>query len=238
MRNEPNNGQESCPVPSTAGLWSRVKKATPTVLIWARCLFPLFTGLLLLVMSVLYTVQGVILGKRYEVSILRLIGNTFAGTHDYLGGERKEAGDRLYTALSIGAIVSVLAFLAALFLAGLTVYTFVRAQKKDAPLTEVNRMKMIFKVAYPNRVCLFLSSALYLIPTLFPHYYAALSAQYAILSGTSVFYVLLNRPLIAVVSCLLVTLLLSLITPRYERARAMDMFALDVPPASSNREEI
>ena len=214
-----------------------LKNQFPVILIWARYLMPLITGVTLIVMSILYTVQGAMLGRRYEVSLLRLYANTFGGTHDYLGTEGTSAGNALYSALSIGAILGTLFFLVALFLAGLTAYTACRAFLAGEGSEENTRMKKLFKVAFPNRLCLFLSGVLFIVPALFPQYYSYISSRYVLVGGESVFYVMLNRPLIAMIALNVITLILALLIPKYERSKRMNMFAVHLPQAQADENE-
>ena len=202
----------------------RFKRALPEALVIARYLLPVVSALVLLVMSCFYTVRGAMLGKRYEISLIRLYANTFSGTHRYLGTEGTSAGNTLYAALSIGAIVGALCFLVAVFLAVLAAVTALRAFRAGHASEESNRMKLIFKVAFPNRVCLFLSNLLLLVPAVFPHYYSYIGSRYVTVSGSSILYVIRNRPLIVLAVLAALTLLLALIIPRYERARHMNMF--------------
>ena len=214
-----------------------LKKKLPVILIWARYLMPLFTGLVLLVMSIMYTVRGAMKGKRLEVSLLRLYANTFGGTHEYLGTEGSKAGNALYGALSLGAIIGTLLFLIALFFACLTAYTACRAFLAGEGSADGARMKKLFKVAFPNRLCLFLSGLLFVVPALFPHYYSFISSRYVTVGGESVFYVILNRPLIVVLVLNLITLLLSFLISDYERRKRMNMFVVQQPSEQEDPDE-
>ncbi len=200
------------------------KRVLPSALVIARYLLPVLSLLVLLVMSCLYTVRGAMLGERYEISLIRLYGNTFSGTHRYLSTDGTSAGNTLYAALSIGAIVGVLCFLIAAFLTVLAAVTALRAFRAGHASEESNRMKLIFKVAFPNRICLFLSNLLLLVPAAFPHYYSYIGSRYVTVGGNAILYVIRNRPLIVLAVLAALTLLLALIIPRYERARHMNMF--------------
>ena len=203
-----------------------LKKQLPVILVWARYLMPVITGATLTVRSFLYTVQGAMLGKRYEVSLLRLYFNTFGGTHEYLGTEGSKAGNALYGTLTLGAILGTVVFLVAFFFACFAAYTACRAFLTDEGSAENTRMKKLFKVAFPNRLCLFLSNALFIVPALFPQYYSFVSSRYVLVGGKSVFYVILNRPLIVMAVLTGITLILALAIPTYERSKRMNMFVV------------
>lgn len=196
------------------------------ILIWARYMLPLLTALSLLVIGFFYNVRVSSFGKRYEISLARLLGNTITGTHNYLGGELKEATTTFYAILSVGAIVSILCYLIALFLTGLAAYTAYRAFRAGHESKESNRHKLIFKIAFPNRVCLFLSGALLLIPAAYPYFLSFVGSRALIIGGESVVFVLRNRPLIAVAILTAVTLVLAIIIPRLERRKKLNMFLL------------
>ena len=198
----------------------------PRIAILARYLLPLFSLLVLFVMSFFYNVQIYGSGKLQELSIFRLYVNTFKGMHAYFGGNMIEGRSWFYGIVTAGAIVGILLFAVALFLSGLAAYTAVRAFRAGHASEESDRMKLIFKIAFPGRVWLFLSNILVLLPVLYPHFFALVSQNFLAIGGEEVIFVLLNRPLIVGLVLLLLTLALALIIPKHERRKKMNMFLL------------
>ena len=220
-----------------ASLWQRVRAHLPSVAIWARYLLPPLTLLTLFVMSFFYNVKVYVGGAQDEVSILRLYINTFKGTHSYLGGATTAGGAWFYGIVTAGAVVGVLCFLIALFLTGLATYTAVRAFLAGHESEESDRMKLIFKIAFPNRVWLFLSELFLLFPLLYPNFFSAVGKRFLAIGGGNVIFVMLNRPLIVGAILLVLTLALALIIPRYERRRKMNMFLLHRTEKSESDEQ-
>ena len=105
-------------------------------------------------------------------------------------------------------------------------------------LKYISCYKMIFKIAFPNRICLFLSNALVLLPTLYPHFLSFVGSRFLLVGDEDVVYVLLNRPLIAVGVMTVLSLVLALAIPRLERRKRMNMFLLchDLSAAASTEE--
>ena len=202
----------------------RLRRTLPQAIIYARYLLPVVSVLFLIVSGFFYAVRGVNVGRYYEVSIWRLYANTFAGTHAYLGTEGNVRADGLYTALGVGAVVGILILLVALALNVLAAvaapYTFKMGREDE----RARRMMVIFKIAFPNRVCLYLSNLLLIVPVLYPNFYSAISANYMLVGATNVFYVTLNRPLIVLLVLSALTLILAVISKRYEICKKMDMF--------------
>lgn len=204
----------------------KMRRALPYAVVYARYLLPLASALFLIVSGFFYAVRGVNVGRYYEVSIWRLYFNTFTGTHAYLGTAGNVRADGLYTALAIGAVVGTLILLLALFLNTLAAVTALRAFRAGEKSDVAHRMKIKFKIAFPNRLCLFLSNLLLIVPVLYPHFYSAISANYMLVGATNVFYVTLNRPLIVLIILSALTLIVAIISKRYEQRKKMDMFAI------------
>ena len=204
----------------------KLRRKLPVAVIYARYLLPLFSTVFLLISGFFYAVRGVNVGRYYEVSIWRLYANTFSGVHGYLGTDGNMRADGLYTTLSIGAVVGVLIFLLAAFLNVLAAVTAWRAFRAGEKSDLAHRMKIKFNIAFPNRVCLFLSNLLLLVPAAYPNFYSAVSQNYMLVGATNVFYVTLNRPLIVLFVLSALTLILAIASARYEKKRHMDMFAL------------
>ncbi len=205
--------------------------------VWARYVLPLFTALLSFLLGCFYNVGVIMDGRDATMSTVRLYVNTLIGTHDYLGGKMAAGRTWFYGILSAGAIVGILLFLASLFLAGLAAYTAVCAFRAGRDSEESNRMKMIFKVPFPNRVWLYLSNLLVLLPLLYPHFVSFVGRQFLTIGGEEVIFVMWNVPLIVCGALCLVTLGLALLIPRTERAKHMNMFLLYHKESSEQPEE-
>ncbi len=202
------------------------KKKIPVMLIFARYCMPLLTTLTFFVLGWFYCVRGARSGVYYRLSTWRLLGNTLIGTHEYLGGETVEVKTWFYGTLSAVAIVCFLAFLLSLFFSVLTAYTAIRAFLRGYESEESNRMKLIFKIAFPNRVWLFLSELLILLPAAYPHIYSFVSARFLMMGGENVIYVFSNPPLIVAGAMVFLSLVIAFVIPRYERRKKMNMFLL------------
>ena len=196
----------------------------PTWLILARYAMPLVSVLVFIVMGFGYNVRASGGGSFYRISTWRLLWNTLAGTHDYLGGETQAAKSWFYGSLSVVAILCFLCFLLALFFAALALYTALMAFRAGHKSEQSNRMKVIFKIAFPNRLWLFVSNLLVLVPAAYPHFYQTVSARFLLLGSERVIYVFANPPLIVLAVLAVLTLALAIAIPRYERSRHMNMF--------------
>ena len=204
--------------------WQRFCAQLPTLLILARYVLPCVAVLVFFVMGFGYTVRASGGGSFYRISTWRLLWNTLAGTHDYLGGETQAAKNWFYGSLSVVAIFCFLCFLLALFLSALALYTAAKAFRAGHTSEQSNRMKVIFKIAFPNRLWLFLSNLLILIPAAYPHFYQVISTRFLLIGNERAIYVFANPPLVVLGVLVLLTLVLALVIPRYERSRHMNMF--------------
>ena len=209
-------------------LWPRICSKLPRIAIWARYLLPLVSLLTLFVMSFFGSVQIYIAGETqiHEISVLSAYINTFKGMHAYFGGTTVASRSWFYSIVTVGAVVGILIFLITLFLAGLAAYTAVRAFRAGHESEESDRMKLIFKIAFPNRVWLFLSNLLVLLPFLYPEFYEMVGKRFLAVKGVEVIFVLLNRPLIVGAILTVLTLVLALLIPKHERRKKMNMFLL------------
>ncbi len=236
---EDETEEDSAPAKKKQRLGARIRKALPVVAIWARYLLPVATLLTLFVMSFFDSVQIYIGGKTqiYELSVFNAYVNTFKGMHAYFGGSTVAGRSWFYSIVTVGAVVGILIFLVALFFAGLAAYTAVRAFRAGHESEESDRMKLIFKVAFPNRVWLFLSELLMLLPFLYPEFYEMVGNMFLAVKGVEVIFVLLNRPLIVGGSMLALTLVLALVTPKYERRKRMNMFLLHRTEQTDTQED-
>ncbi|MBQ9098429.1 MAG: hypothetical protein IJY50_03275 [Clostridia bacterium] len=198
----------------------------PVVAIYARYLLPAIMGLVSLVLGCLYLVRVAQSGARAEVSLVRLYLNTFVGAHNYLGGTTNETANWFYGLLVTGAIVGIVLYLLAMGLAIFVAVAAVRAFRAGHESEESNRMKLLFKIVFPNRICLFLSHLLLLVPLLFPEYFSCIGKHFLLIGGESVIYVMLNRPLIVAAVMLVLILALAVGINPYERRKKMNMFLL------------
>ena len=204
----------------------RARGVLPQAMIYARYCIPSLAVLTFAVMACFHNVQAAVGGVRYELCIWQLFGSTLKGTHDYLGGEQVAEHTTFYAALSVVAILFLLLFLLAAFFAALASYTAVRAFRYGHESEQSNRYKLIFKIAFPNRVCLWLSNALILLPTLLPHAVSFVGSYFLSINGEQQIYVLFNRPLLVMGIFTAIALLLALAIPGYERRKKMNMFLL------------
>lgn len=221
----------------TASAWTRFCARLPELLIWARYLLPALCVLCVFVMGFFFNVRFISGRITQELSVWRLYANTFVGMHEYLGGNIKTGRSWFFGILVTGAIAGILCFLAALFFAGLAAYTAVRAFRAGQESKESDRMKLIFKIAFPNRVCLYLSHLLILPPLLYPHFVSLVGSYFLAIGVGGVIFILLNRPLIVAGAFCLVTLVLALIIPRFERRKKMNMFLLQSPIENDSEEQ-
>ena len=209
-----------------ASAWKRFCAALPVWLIWARYLLPAAGVLTVFVLGFFYNVRFYSGWSIKELSVWRLYANTFVGMHNYLGANAKAVSSWFFGILVAGAIVGILCFLAALFFAGLAAYTAVRAFLAGHESKESDRMKLIFKIAFPNRAFLLLSNLLLLVPLLYPHFVSLVGSYFLAMGIGEVIFIQLNRPLIVAGAFCLVSLLLALVIARFERRKKMNMFLL------------
>jgi hypothetical protein len=209
-----------------ASAWQRFCARLPVYLVWARYLLPALGVLTVFVLGFFYNVRFISGRITQELSVWRLYANTFVGMHEYLGGPGKAGRSWFIGLLVAGAIVGILCFLAALFFAGLAAYTACRAFLAGHESEESDKQKLIFKVVFPNRVWLFLSQLLVLIPLLYPHFVSLVGGYFLAIGVGDVIFILLNRPLIVAGAFCVASLVLALIIPRFERRKRMNMFLL------------
>ncbi len=211
-------------------LRARFRAICPIVLVWARYLLPAVTAITLVVTGFFKTVR---FAYRAPISLWRLIWNTLVGARDYLGGEMQAAKSWFFGILSVTALAELLLTLVALFLVGLAAYTAIRAFTAGYKSEQSNRAKLAFKVAFPNRACLYLSDLLLVLPALYPHIFSYISTRFLLMGGEEVVYVIANPMLIVMGACALVTLVLAVVTYRFERRLHMNMFVLHREESSS-----
>jgi len=205
--------------------WAKLRQNLPRIAVFARYTLPLVTGLVWLVLGCFYTVSARQGGLPYRISPVRLYVNTLTGARTYLAGNDSSAAlNAFYGLLAAGAVVGILAFLLALFLNGLAAVTAWRALRAGHESDESNRMKRVFKIAFPNRVCLFLANALWLIPALYPLFLSKVGTHYLQIGLNATIFVRMDWPLLAVGILTLLTLVLAVSITRFERAKKMNMF--------------
>ena len=211
----------------------RLKKALPYGAIYARYLLPVLTGVLLLTFSFFDWVYFYMQGSRYKMSLFSFYQRTLTSSLEYVGGKTAAQTDWFYGMLSVGAIVGILFYLVALFLAVLAAVTAIRAFRAGHESEESNRMKVIFKIAFPNRVCLFLSNALFLVPTLFPAYFSAVGRSFMLIGKEGTVYTDTNVLFFVILGLTLLTLALAFAITRLERQKKMNMFLVFHPDEES-----
>lgn len=215
----------------------RLKKAMPYVAIYARYLLPLLTGVLLFAFSFLDWVYFYMQGSRYKMSLLSFYQRTLTSSLEYVGGKTAADSKGFYGLLSVGAIVGILLYLVALFFAGLAAVTAIRAFRAGHESKESNRMKVAFKIAFPNRMCLFLSNVLFLVPTLFPAYFAAVGRHFMLVGKKEIIYTETNILFFVILGLTAITLALALAIPRLERQKKMNMFLVFHPDEDEEQDE-
>lgn len=215
----------------------RVKKALPYVAIYARYLLPLLTGVLLLVFSFFDWIYFYMQGSLYKMSLFSFYQRTLTSSLAYVGGKTTASSNGFYGMLSVGAIVGILFYLVALFFAGLAAVTAIRAFRAGHESKECNRMKVAFKIAFPNRVCLFLSNVLFLVPTLFPEYFSAVGRHFMLVDKKEIIYTETNVLFFVILGLTLLTLALAFAIPRLERQKKMNMFLIWHPEEDEEHDD-
>ena len=203
-----------------------IKKHLPAIAVYARYLLPALTGVLLLVFSFFDWTYFYMQGTRYKMSLFSFYQRTMTSSLDQLGTKGAASTGGFYGVLSVGVAVGLLLYLAALFFAVLAAVTAVRAFRAGHESKESNRMKIAFKIAFPNRICLFLSNALFLVPTLYPAYFSAVSRHFMMVDKKEIIYTDTNVLFFVILGLTLLTLALSFAISRIERQKKMNMFLL------------
>lgn len=192
-------------------------------LVWARYLLPLATAIAVLILGCFKTVR---FAFHKPISLFRLMWNTLISARAYRAGETTAARDWFYGMLAGVTIVDILLSLLAIFLVALAAVAACRAFVAGHKSEQSNRAKLAFKIAFPNRFCLYLSDLLLLVPALYPHLFSLISTRFLRIGNESAVYVVSNPALIVVGVSLVVTLALSIAIPRLERRLHMNMFLL------------
>ncbi|MBE6702058.1 MAG: hypothetical protein E7585_01415 [Ruminococcaceae bacterium] len=206
----------------------KIKKGLPFFLIYARYWMPLIVGVAALLFSCCYMTKIAVGASSMELSIVRLYFNAFSAAGAYWRGSTIPTLSWFYGLTVAGAIVGILLFLSGMFLAILAAVTSWRAFRSGHESEQSNRMKVAFQIPFANRILFYLSTLLFLVPVLFPEYFSAIG-QHLLLRGAGVgdvIYVILNRPLIIVGVLCVLTLVLAIISVRFEKRYKMDMFSI------------
>ena len=209
-----------------SALSEKIKGNAPRFAIYARYLLPAVFGVFLLVFSFADGVRFYMNGRSMKMSLFAFYKNTLTAAHGYLAGTTEAQANWFYGLLSGGAILFALVYVLALGFSVLAAVTACRAFLAGQESEEGNRMKVIFKVAFPNRGFLLAANCLYLVPALFPEYFSAVGRRFLALSGKDTVFVDVNGYLIATLVMLAFTLVLSLLIKKWEYQKSMNMFVV------------
>lgn len=201
----------------------------PRLLILLRYLFPLLTGVVLLCLSfgeLFEFYQSVTVGT---ISLFGLYKATFATAFRAFGAVTDSTFIWYAVLQLIGALIGALAFLAAAVLSALATVTAYRTFANRPNSAIGNRMKVIFKFAFPNRICLFLSNAAYLLFVAFPYYFSFVLERfyYMGIEPEPPIYVKSHPTFWVVVVLTAITLALAIASARFERQKRMNMFVVE-----------
>lgn len=215
--------------PSAFTLAQKIKMHLPAALIYTRYLAPAVFGILLFGLSFFDWVYFFMGGDPLKMSLFAFYKQTITSSLRYVGGTTTAAMNGFYGLMAAAAALCLVFYVLALFLSGLSAVTAVRAFRAGHESEESNRAKVAFKVAYPNRICLLLSNALYLVPTLFPEIFSAVGRLFLSISGSGTVFVTVNVFFIITIVFTALMLALSLGIKRYEYRKKMNMFLFWLP---------
>ncbi len=220
----------------------KMRENAPRWAIFARYLLPAAFGVLLFVFSFFDWVYFYMNGRPMKMSLFAFYKNTLTAAHTYLAGATEEQANWFYGLLAGGAIVFALVYLLALGLAVLAAVTACRAFHAGHESAESNRMKVIFKIAFPGRVLLYLSNLLFLVPVLYPEYFSAVGGRFLLMGGKETVFVETNVYTIVTAIFALLMAALALVIRNWERQKHMNMFLVwrsddQVPDESEDDED-
>ena len=218
-------------------LWETVKKKAPRIAVFVRYLLPAVFAIVLFAVSFLDGVYFYMNGRPLKMSLIAFYKNTLTAAHTYLAGTTEAQANWFYGLLSAGAIVFALLYLLALGFAVLAAVTALRALLAKPEGELCNRMKMIFKIAFPNRNFLYLSNLLILVPTLYPEYFSAVGRRFLLIGGKETVYVETNVYFIVTAIYLVLLVGLSFLVSRWERQKNMNMFLITHPEDDEGEED-
>ena len=204
-----------------------MRKKMPLILITARYVLPLITGITCTVSALFYSVTIMQTGAELHISAARLLFNTLSAVRRYLGGAHDTQKSWYYGLLAAGAIVAIIAFMLALFFSVLAALAALRAFRAEEGSETEKRAKMVFKIAFPNRIWLFLSNCLWLLPALYAQYYALISRRFLLIGAEDPVYIIFDLPLLLTAILTVLTLALALNVSRTERRWRYNMFSIN-----------
>lgn len=200
----------------------------PRAFIYLRYIFPVLVGVTLSVLSFFYLVQYDQGGEAYVQTLFRFYYNTLSASHSYIGAGNMQSGkNALYGWLTAGAVCGILLYLLGMFFAVFSCILFFRAFRHREESAAAQHAKLLFKIAFPNRVCLFLSNCLFLPVALFPSYFSLVARRVAGVSSRELLYVERNVPLIVTVALTVLTLVLAVFAAVREEKEHLNPFRLD-----------
>lgn len=220
--------RDACARPSGLEVW---KKRLPVIAIYARYFLPVLTALVLLILSCCDLVYFYMVGASYKMSLFAFLKSTLSAAIAYVGEGNGDYG-AFYAVQTIGAVIFIAIHLLAIFFSVFAAVTACRAFRAGHESRESNRMKIAFKIAFPNRIALFLANLTLILPTLHPYYFAAVGKAFD--GGSALLFIAQNVPLIVVGVLLALTLALAMVTPRFERRKKMNMFLIFEPDADAS----
>lgn len=202
----------------------------PRAAVYARYLFPALTGILLVALSFFYLVRYYQGGEAYVQTLFRFYYNTLSASHKYLSGGNTQAGkNALYGWLTAGAVGGIFLYLLGMFFAVFALILFLRAFREKEETPAARRAKVLFKIVFPNKVCLFLSNCLFLPVAMFPGYFSMVAARVAGSSRREVLFIEQNIPLLVTGIMTALTFLLAVFAAVRGKEEHLDPFTLDRP---------
>lgn len=199
-------------------------------LIFMRYLLPLFTAVLLPILGLFYNVYSLQLGRRVQVSVLRLWFNTVKATRAYLlDGDAVASTRNFYLFLCVGAVLVAVLFLISLLFAAFAAFVLCRTVSARArgDKTAEKEAKILLKAFLPNRVWLVITNVLVLPLSLFPELFSFICSRFLTVSGSNAIYIRCNVTAIVITVLCLASLVLALINRKWERAQALDLFFIE-----------
>ena len=138
----------------------KIRQNLPRWAVYARYLLPAVFGIFLFGFSFADGVRFYMNGRPMKMSLFAFYKNTLTSAHAYLAGTTDAQANWFYGLMAGGAILFALLYLLALGFSLLAAYTACRAFLAGQESEESNHMKVIFKVAFSDRIGLFLTNLL------------------------------------------------------------------------------
>lgn len=208
------------------------------LLIGLRYLAPVLAAVLLPLLGGFYNVAAVQMGQELRLSLLRLSFTTLKNARlALLAGEALAAGVKsFYVLLAVCAVLALLLYLGALFFAGFAlriVWRAYRARRHDDG--EAVREAGIWMTAFLRSRGFLLFTNLMILPlAFFPELFSFLCGRLLGVGLTDAYFVRFNPVALAVSLLLLLALVLSVYTRRFEAALGLDLFSVG---GAAEREE-